>query len=77
MLKVIKRYRMPLKSSPTSSKIIAKLSLSLICSFYFADDIIPGRDTIFSSYPGTLHSIGEFVHSFSSPIEMFIESLIR
>lgn len=62
MLKVIKRYRMPLKLSPTSSKIIADLPLSLISSIYFVDDIIPGHDTIFSSYPGTLHSVGEFDH---------------
>lgn len=41
MLKVLKRYTMPLKRSPVD------------------DTLINAVDTVFSSYPGTLHSIGK------------------
>ncbi|CAF1458569.1 unnamed protein product [Rotaria magnacalcarata] len=43
MLKVIKRYSMPLKRTPMAGSTL-----------------IPGADTIFSSYPGTLHSVDDF-----------------
>ncbi|CAF3461697.1 unnamed protein product [Rotaria socialis] len=43
MLKVIKRYSMPLKRTPMAGS-----------------SLIPGADTIFSSYPGTLHSVDDF-----------------
>ncbi|CAF0742378.1 unnamed protein product [Adineta steineri] len=43
MLKVIKRYIMPLKRSTAAGS-----------------EIIPGADIIFSSYPGTLHSVDDF-----------------
>ena len=41
---------------------------SLLLFFSSLDDLIPGRDTIFSSYPGTLHSVGELIAFFA--IEM-------
>ncbi len=41
MLKVLKRYTMPLKRTPTALSAV-----------------IPGSDIIFSSYPGTLQSLG-------------------
>ncbi|CAF4013335.1 unnamed protein product [Rotaria sp. Silwood2] len=43
MLKVIKRYVMPLKRSSAAES-----------------PLVPGADIIFSSYPGTLHSVDDF-----------------
>jgi hypothetical protein len=57
MLKVIKRYTMPLKRTPAANSEIYKFLL-IIFFFVYLGDTIPGADIIFSSYPGTLHSIG-------------------
>jgi len=47
MLRILKRYTMPLKRTPTSNNT-------------YLGDIVPGYDLIFSSYPGTLQSIDDF-----------------
>ena len=63
MLKVVKRYTMPLKRTPATKSKIDQFRSSFIFSFRFLGDIIPGSNVIFSSYPGTLHSLGSISHS--------------
>jgi hypothetical protein len=57
MLKVIKRYSMPLKRSTAVGSKISNV-LSLISMYYYLGATIAGADVVFSSYPGTLHSVG-------------------
>ncbi|CAF4292919.1 unnamed protein product, partial [Adineta steineri] len=58
MLKVLKRYTMPLKRISSDNNIV-----------------IPGSDIIFSSYPGTLHSVDDFYMIYPSNLTV-IETTI-
>jgi hypothetical protein len=59
MLKVLKRYIMPLKRSPAVDSWFRQFLFSLISSVcFYLGPRVSGSDTIFSSYPGTLHSVG-------------------
>jgi type II secretory pathway component PulF len=61
MLKVLKRYTIPLRrTSATDSSFTPIFILFLIFRVFilFLGNLVPGIDTIFSSYPGTLHSVG-------------------
>jgi hypothetical protein len=61
MLKVLKRYTMPLKRTPAANSQNPHPQSPIM--FFFVDVVIPGFDVIFSSYPGTLHSIGSISYS--------------
>ena len=56
LLKVLKRYTMPLKRTPATDSMSHQFQFSII--ILFVGTLIPGFDMIFSSYPGTLHSTG-------------------
>jgi hypothetical protein len=66
MLKVIKRYIMPLKRLQTEqSRTETYFILVIIQRAYVRlGTLISGAETIFSSYPGTLHSVGSLMSSF-------------
>ena len=62
MLKVLKRYVMPMKRSNVAGSKNSSPGDFSLTYIRLLGALIAGAETVFSSYPGTLHSVGMFSH---------------